>query len=154
MCYIVDMDKIKRTAWDLAAAEFFDSAIESKGLTNKAIERMSDGRMGYNRVRDIRMGLRGPMRLSELITLCTILQISPTETLKKIIARAADIEAAESVSPAGERLPVPPESPAGTPAGTPADTTDDDAPLSMQEIMTMAANKDPNRGLEAETPRD
>lgn len=152
MCYIVDMDKIKRTAWDLAAAEFFDSAIESKGLTNKAIERMSDGRMGYNRVRDIRMGLRGPMRLSELITLCTILQISPTETLKKIIARAADIEAAESVSPAGERLPVPPVSPA--PADTPADTTDDDAPLSTQEIMTMAANTDPNRDAEAETPRD
>ncbi|WP_152571399.1 hypothetical protein [Bifidobacterium thermacidophilum] len=148
------MDKIKRTAWDLAAAEFFDSAIESKGLTNKAIERMSDGRMGYNRVRDIRMGLRGPMRLSELITLCTILQISPTETLKKIIARATDeIEAAESVSPAGERLPVPPVSPA--PSGTPADDApDDDAPLSAQEIMTMAANTDPNRDAEAETPRD
>ena len=103
MCYIVDMDKIKRTAWDLAAAEFFDSTIESKGLTNKAIERVSDGRMGYNRVRDIRMGLRGPIRLSELITLCTILHISPTETLKKIIARAAEIEAAESASPVSVR---------------------------------------------------
>lgn len=111
MCYIMNMDKIKRTAWDLAAAEFFDSTIESKGLTNKAIERVSDGRMGYNRVRDIRMGLRGPLRLSELITLCTILHLSPTATLKKIIARADEIETTESIPPAGKRLPVPPVPP-------------------------------------------
>ncbi|MDO5685764.1 MAG: hypothetical protein Q4G37_06655 [Bifidobacterium sp.] len=147
------MDKIKRTAWDLAAAEFFDSAIESKGLTNKAIERMSDGRMGYNRVRDIRMGLRGPIRLSELIKLCTILQISPTETLKKIIARAADIEATESVSPAGERRSV-----AGVGEGstTTAQVTDDliDRIAAHPEDYDVAANKDPNKTLEAETPRD
>lgn len=154
MCYIVDMDKIKRTAWDLAAAEFFDSAIESKGLTNKAIERMSDGRMGYNRVRDIRMGLRGLMRLSELITLCTILQISPTETLKKIIARATDeIEAAESVSPAGERLPV-----VGVDEGPTTDSQagDDliDRIAAHHEDYDVAANRDPNKTLEAETPRD
>lgn len=153
MCYIVDMDKIKRTAWDLAAAEFFDSAIESKGLTNKAIERMSDGRMGYNRVRDIRMGLRGPMRLSELITLCMILQISPTETLRKIIARAADIKAAESVSPAGERLPV-----VGVDEGPTTDSQagDDliDRIAAHPEDYDVAANSDPSKTLEAETPRD
>lgn len=153
MCYIVDMDKIKRTAWDLAAAEFFDSTIESKGLTNKAIERVSDGRMGYNRVRDIRMGLRGPIRLSELITLCTILHISPTETLKKIIARAAEIEAAESVSPAGERRPVDGADEGST---TTAQVADDliDRIAAHPEDYDVAANKDPNKTLEAETPRD
>lgn len=68
------------------------------------------------------------------------------------LAQDPEIQA-ESVSPAGERLPVPPVSPA--PADTPADDApDDDAPLSTQEIMTMAANKDPNRDAEAETPRD
>lgn len=143
MCYIVNMDKIKRTAWDLAAAEFFDSTIESKGLTNKAIERVSDGRMGYNRVRDIRMGLRGPIRLSELITLCTILHISPTETLKKIIARAAEIDAAESASPAGERRPV---------DGADEQLADDIA--SNPDLYDLAANRDKNKELEAETPRD
>lgn len=68
------------------------------------------------------------------------------------LAQDPEIQA-ESVSPAGERLPVPPVSPA--PSGTPADDApDDDAPLSTQEIMTMAANTDPNRDAEAETPRD
>lgn len=63
------------------------------------------------------------------------------------LAQDPEIQA-ESVSPAGERLPVPPVPPA------PTDTPADDAPLSMQEIMTMAANTDPNRDAEAETPRD
>ena len=30
----------------------------------------------------------------------------------------------------------------------------DDAPLTADEIMTLAANTDPNRDMEAETPRD
>lgn len=151
MCYIVNMDKIKRTAWDLAAAEFFDSTIESKGLTNKAIERVSDGRMGYNRVRDIRMGLRGPIRLSELITLCTILHISPTETLKKIIARAAEIDAAESASPAGERRPVDGADEGSTMT---AQVTDDliERIAAHPEDYDAAANRDPNARFEAETP--
>lgn len=38
---------------------------------------------------------------------------------------------------------------------SPASIDDDlDAPLTADEIMTLAANTDPNRDMEAETPRD
>ena len=130
MCYIYDMEKMKRTAIDDAASEIFDAAINVKGLTNKGIERLSCGEIGYNRVRDIRMKLRGPIRLSELIALCGAIGLDPAVTLRQIIARAAAIE------------------------NTPQEADDQDAPLTAAEAMALAANKDPNRDMEEETPRD
>lgn len=124
------MDKMKRTPIDDAAAEIFDAAIESRGLTNKGVERLSGGEIGYNRVRDIRMKLRGPIRLSELIALCGAIGLDPASTLRRIVARAAAIE------------------------NTPQEADDQDAPLTADEIMQLAANRDENRDAEAETPRD
>lgn len=124
------MDKMKRTPIDDAAAEIFDAAIESRGLTNKGVERLSGGEIGYNRVRDIRIKQRGPIRLSELIALCGAIGLDPAATLRQIVASAA---ATENTQPEPE---------------------DQDAPLSSKEVMTMVANKDPNRDVEAETPRD
>lgn len=130
MCYIYDMEKMKRTAIDDAASEIFDAAINAKGLTNKGIERLSCGEIGYNRVRDIRMKLRGPIRLSELIALCGAIGLDSAVTLRRIIARAAATE------------------------NTPQETDDQDVPLPADEIMRLAANRDDNRDAEAETPRD
>lgn len=97
-------------------------------------------------------------RILELNTVADYEQLQKIATalrmpLSRIIADAERLAQdpeiqAESVSPAGERRPVLSVSPADT--VPPAD----DAPLSTQEIMAMAANKDHNRDLEAETPRD
>lgn len=85
-----------------------------------------------------------PPTLDEFVDLCLLFGLRPSTALDKAMQ-----EAAESVSPAGERRPVLSVSPADT-----VPPADDDAPLSTQEIMAMAANKDHNRDLEAETPRD
>ncbi|MFR0565141.1 hypothetical protein [Bifidobacterium porcinum] len=85
-----------------------------------------------------------PPTLDEFVDLCLLFGLRPSTALDKAMQ-----EAAESASPAGERRPVLSVSPADT-----VPSADDDAPLSNEEIMAMAANKDPNRGLEAETPRD
>ncbi|WP_288266333.1 XRE family transcriptional regulator [uncultured Bifidobacterium sp.] len=98
-------------------------------------------------------------RILELNTVADYEQLQKIATalrmpLSRIIADAERLAQdpeiqAESVSPAGERRPVLSVSPADT-----VPSADDDAPLSTQEIMAMAANKDHNRDLEAETPRD
>lgn len=98
-------------------------------------------------------------RILELNTVADYEQLQKIATalrmpLSRIIADAERLAQdpeiqAESVSPAGERRPVLSVSPADI-----VPSADDDAPLSNEEIMAMAANKDPNRGLEAETPRD
>ena len=98
-------------------------------------------------------------RILELNTVADYEQLQKIATalrmpLSRIIADAERLAQdpeiqAESVSPAGERRPVLSVSPADI-----VPPADDDAPLSNEEIMAMAANKDPNRGLEAETPRD
>ena len=97
-------------------------------------------------------------RILELNTVADYEQLQKIATalrmpLSRIIADAERLAQdpeiqAESVSPAGERRPVLSVSPADI-----VPSADDDAPLSNEEIMAMAANKDPNRGLEAETPR-
>ena len=98
-------------------------------------------------------------RILELNTVADYEQLQKIATalrmpLSRIIADAERLAQdpeiqAESVSPAGERRPVLSVSPADI-----VPSADDDAPLSNEEFMAMAANKDPNRGLEAETPRD
>lgn len=98
-------------------------------------------------------------RILELNTVADYEQLQKIATalrmpLSRIIADAERLAQdpeiqAESASPAGERRPVLSVSPADT-----VPPADDDAPLSTQEIMAMAANKDHNRDLEAETPRD
>ena len=98
-------------------------------------------------------------RILELNTVADYEQLQKIATalrmpLSRIIADAERLAQdpeiqAESVSPAGERRPVLSVSPADI-----VPSADDDAPLSNEEIMAMAANKDPNSGLEAETPRD
>ena len=98
-------------------------------------------------------------RILELNTVADYEQLQKIATalrmpLSRIIADAERLAQdpeiqAESVSPAGERRPVLSVSPADI-----VPSADDDAPLSNEEIMAMAANKDPNRGLEAKTPRD
>ena len=85
-----------------------------------------------------------PPTLDEFVDLCLLFGLRPSTALDKAMQ-----EAAESASPAGERRTVLSVSPADT-----VPSADDDAPLSTQEIMAMAANKDHNRDLEAETPRD
>lgn len=89
-----------------------------------------------------------PPTLDEFVDLCLLFGLRPSTALDKAMQ-----EAAESVSPAGERRPV-----AGADEGstTAAQVADDliDRIAAHPEDYDVAANKDPNKTLEAETPRD
>lgn len=137
------------TPFDYAAQQAAANIISRSGYSYRSISDRMHNVVSHVRIRDIEKGNKAPIKISEFLLICQACGADPLATLRWIIARANEIEAAESDSPAGERRPVLSVSPADT-----VPPADDDAPLSTQEIMAMAANKDPNRGLEAETPRD
>lgn len=137
------------TPFDHAAQQAAAKIISRSGYSYRSISDRMHNVVSHVRISDIEKGNKAPIKISEFLLICQACGADPLATLRWIIARAADIEATESVSPAGERRPVLSVSPADI-----VPSSDDDAPLSNEEIMAMAANKDHNRDLEAETPRD
>lgn len=79
-----------------------------------------------------------PPTLDEFVDLCLLFGLRPSTALDKAMQ-----EAAESDSPAGERRPV---------DGADEQLADDIA--SNPDLYDLAANRDKNKELEAETPRD
>lgn len=146
---------VKARTWttvDKEIAGILATEKDARKLSYRDIAKMTG--MKHMRVSDIIHMVNGTPTVVEFLSICETFGLDPAVTLRRIIADAERLAQdpeiqAESVSPAGERLPVLSVSPADI-----VPSADDDAPLSNEEIMAMAANKDPNRGLEAETPRD
>jgi len=136
-CYLLNMDKIRRTSSDEATSSIIDELLTDRGFGNREFDRATHGAITYSRIRDIRSGLRGPIRLSEFLIICQACDIDPVATLRKIIETARRYEAQQ----ARARRPR---------------TTDEliDRIAAHPEDYDTAAHKDPNKTLEAETPRD
>ena len=130
-CYLLNMDKIRRTSIDEATSSAIDELLTDRGFSNREFDRATDGAITYSRIRDIRSGLRGPIRLSEFLIICQTCEVDPVATLREIIEAARVYESRE-------RLPSP--SPSSVPA------------IRDHERYGLAANTDGNRDVEAETP--
>lgn len=61
-------------------------------MNNSAVDRVSKSSIGYNRVRDIRNGLKAPVRLSEFLIVCDVCGADPVQTVRDIISEAKRIE--------------------------------------------------------------
>ncbi len=61
-------------------------------MNNSAVDRVSKSSIGYNRVRDIRNGLKAPVRLSEFLLICDVCGADPVQTVRDIISEAKRIE--------------------------------------------------------------
>lgn len=133
-CYLLNMDKIRRTSIDEATSSAIDELLTDRGFSNREFDRATDGAITYSRIRDIRSGLRGPIRLSEFLIICQTCEVDPVATLREIIEAARVYESRERQS----------------------QITDDliDRIAAHPEDYDVAANTDPNARLEAETPDD
>jgi len=131
-CYLLSMDKIRRSGIDEATSSIIDKLLDDRGFSNREFDRTTDGAITYSRIRDIRSGLRGPIRLSEFLIICQACEVDPVATLREIIETAQAYEARERES----RI------------------TDDLAGPRFEDLspLDLAANTDRNRDLEAETP--
>lgn len=145
---------VKARTWttvDKEIADILATEKDTRKLSYRDIAKMTG--MKHMRVSDIIHMVNGTPTVVEFISICETFGLDPAVTLRRIIARADEIEAAESVSPAGERLPV-----VGVDEGPTTDSQAGDDLIERiaahPEDYDVAANKDPNKTLEAETPRD
>lgn len=93
---------------------------------------MMNNAVSHVRISDIEKGRKAPIKLSEFLLLCQACEVDPVATLRKIIEAARTYEARERES----------------------QITDDliDRIAAHPEDYDVAANKDSNARLEAETP--
>ena len=57
------LSKVTRQACDYASVKVIDALIRRSGYGNREIDRLCDGTITYGRIRDIRNGLKAPVRL-------------------------------------------------------------------------------------------
>ena len=119
-------NKRERNLVDEVAAKAMNRVIERAGMNNSA----SKSSIGYNRVRDIRNGLKAPVRLSEFLLICDVCGADPVQTVRDILAEASRIEAERAADEMADRIAANPEQ------------------------FDVAANDDPNKENEATTPRE
>lgn len=95
---------------------------------------MMNNAVSHVRISDIEKGRKAPIKLSEFLLLCQACEVDPVTTLREIIEAARAYEARERES----RI------------------TDDlvDRIAARPEDFDVAANRDKDKDLEAETPRD
>lgn len=92
---IIDCMPTKSYKWspaDFAAARTIDKMLTTVGLGNREFDRASDGAINYGRVRDLRNGLKAPVRLSEFLIVCDVCGADPVQTVRDIISEAKRIE--------------------------------------------------------------
>lgn len=123
-------NKRARNLVDEVAAKAINRIIERAGMNNSAVDRVSKSSIGYNRVRDIRNGLKAPVRLSEFLLICDVCGADPVQTVRDILAEASLIEAERAADEMADRIAANPEQ------------------------FDVAANDDPNKENEATTPRE
>lgn len=131
-CYLLNMDKIRRTGIDEATSSIIDKLLKDRGFSNREFDRATDGAITYSRIRDIRSGLRGPIRLSEFLIICQTCDTDPVTTLRDIIEAARAYEIRERQ----KQIPV--------------ELVDD--LVAHHEKYNLAASHDSNARIESETP--
>lgn len=95
---------------------------------------MMNNAVSHVRISDIEKGRKAPIKLSEFLLLCQACEVDPVTTLREIIEAARAYEAREREFRVTDELV--------------------DRIASRPEDFGVAANDDPNKTLEAETPRD
>ena len=104
------MKKFSWSVLDQAAYRKVAQLIKQSGYSDRAMAAKIGDIVSYNRIRDIRLGLKAPVRMSEYLAICDACGADPVQTLREIITEARRIEleqqTASTKKPAGERFVV------------------------------------------------
>lgn len=124
--------KYEWTAFDHASQMAVARIIKSSGYSYRTMSDKMNNVVSHVRISDIEKGKKAPIKLSEFLLICQACQIDPVATLRQIIDEARRLESRERES----RI------------------TDDliERIAAHPEDYDVAANRDPNARLEAETP--
>ena len=102
------MKKFSWSVLDQAAYRKVTQLIKQSGYSDCTMASKIGDIVSYNRIRDIRLGLKAPVRMSEYLAICDACGADPVQTLREIITEARRIEleqqTATTKKPAGERF--------------------------------------------------
>lgn len=102
------MKKFSWSVLDQAAYRKVTQLIKQSGYSDRTMASKIGDIVSYNRIRDIRLGLKAPVRMSEYLAICDACGADPAQTLREIITEARRIEleqqTATTKKPAGERF--------------------------------------------------
>lgn len=102
------MKKFSWSVLDQAAYRKVTQLIKQSGYSDRTMASKIGDTVSYNRIRDIRLGLKAPVRMSEYLAICDACGADPVQTLREIITEARRIEleqqTATTKKPAGERF--------------------------------------------------
>ena len=102
------MKKFSWSVLDQAAYRKVTQLIKQSGYSDRTLASKIGDIVSYNRIRDIRLGLKAPVRMSEYLAICDACGADPVQTLREIITEARRIEleqqTATTKKPAGERF--------------------------------------------------
>ncbi|WP_152598043.1 hypothetical protein [Bifidobacterium cuniculi] len=90
------------TGWssiDVATADVIDQIMTATHVSNRQVDRETNGDIGYSRMRWIRQKKRAPMRIGEFFTVCSICGVDPMETLERIQYLASQKDETSEVEP-------------------------------------------------------
>nr|DAL75362.1 MAG TPA: Regulatory protein-modification, helix-turn-helix, transcriptional regulato, DNA [Caudoviricetes sp.] len=109
------MKKFSWSVLDQAAYRKVTQLIKQSGYSDRTMAAKIGDIVSYNRIRDIRLDLKAPVRMSEYLAICDACGADPVQTLREIITEARRMEleqqTASTKKPAGERFVVDGQSP-------------------------------------------
>lgn len=109
------MKKFSWSVLDQAAYRKVTQLIKQSGYSDRTMAAKIGDIVSYNRIRDIRLGLKAPVRMSEYLAICDACGADPVQTLREIITEARRMEleqqTASTKKPAGERFVIDGQSP-------------------------------------------
>jgi hypothetical protein len=76
--------KVSWNDFDYAAKQVLSDLMDEAEISYREMENLTHGEVTYNRIRDIRLGRRAPVRLSEFILLCDVNHCTPMQGLAKV----------------------------------------------------------------------
>lgn len=80
------------TPMDIAISDEVDKLMNITGISNRELERRTQGAIAYSRVRNIRAKEKAPMRVGELYVLCEAIGVDPQQVLKNAHEKSLTLE--------------------------------------------------------------
>lgn len=81
---------------DIAISDEVNKLMDIAGISNRELERLTQGTIAYSRIRNIRAKERAPMHIGELYIFCDAVGVAPQQVLEK----------AHEKSTSGKTMPV------------------------------------------------
>ena len=90
--------KIEWDIFDYAARDVLSGLLDELGASYREMENLTQGEVTYSRIRDIKLGNKAPVRLSEFIRLSAISHCLPVQALNMVLDRVSELENEEYMS--------------------------------------------------------